>query len=74
MSNEKDNKRTVLIVDDDTFLLDMYCVKFKEAGYTVVPALGSLDALEKLEEKLSPSAILLDVVMPAMDGFELLQK
>jgi DNA-binding response OmpR family regulator len=72
MTTNKGKK--VLIVDDDTFLLDMYSVKFKEEGYTVIPALGSVDALEKLEEGERPDAMLLDVVMPAMDGFELLTK
>ena len=74
MHSDKTTGKKVLIVDDDTFLLDMYSVKFKEEGYTVLPALGSIDALEKLEEGANPDAILLDVVMPAMDGFELLTK
>lgn len=74
MTANNSQGRKVLIVDDDTFLLDMYSVKFKEEGFTVIPALGSVDALEKLEEGIDPEAMLLDVVMPAMDGFELLTK
>lgn len=74
MPDKQTKGKKVLIVDDDTFLLDMYSVKFKEEGYAVIPALGSIDALEKLEEGEKPDAMLLDIVMPAMDGFELLAK
>ncbi|PCI29722.1 response regulator, partial [Candidatus Wolfebacteria bacterium] len=63
-----------LIVDDDTFLLDMYSVKFKEKGFDVSLALSSRDALVMLEEGLEPSVIALDIVMPTMDGLELLEK
>ncbi|MCK5096258.1 MAG: response regulator [Candidatus Pacebacteria bacterium] len=66
--------KTILIVDDDKFLLDMYVVKFKEKGFHVVPALGSVEALDTLQEGLDPTVVLLDLVMPEMDGFELLQK
>ena len=71
MTNED---KTILIVDDDKFLLDMYVVKFKEKGFNVVPALGSMEALDTLQGELDPTFVLLDLVMPAMDGFELLQK
>jgi len=66
-------KKKVLIVDDDKFLLDMYTVKFNENGFEVIPALGSLDALNKIKEGVNPDIMLLDIVMPTMDGFELLE-
>lgn len=62
----------ICIVDDDKFLLDMYTMKFKEKSFDVTQAVGSIDALNKLKEGLTPDVILLDVVMPTMDGFELL--
>ncbi|MGB2580661.1 MAG: response regulator [Minisyncoccia bacterium] len=65
--------KKILIVDDDKFLLDMYTYKFKEKGFDVIQAFGSLDAYDKLKkEGITPDVMLLDVVMPAMDGFELL--
>lgn len=64
--------KKIFIVDDDKFLLDMYTFKFKEKGFDVMQAFGSVDALNKLKGGISPDVILLDVVMPAMDGFELL--
>lgn len=69
--NNIENKKT-LIVDDDNFLLDMYARKFQETGFSVMPCLGSVEALAKLREGYVPDIILLDIVMPKMDGFEFL--
>ena len=67
-------KKTILIIDDDKFLLDMYAIKFGEKNFAVTSALGSIEALEKMQAGFDPVVVLLDLVMPAMDGFELLQK
>lgn len=67
-------KKKILIVDDDKFLLDMYSIKFGESGYETTTALNGEEALKKLEEGLRPEVCLVDVVMPGMDGFELVQK
>jgi two-component system OmpR family response regulator len=66
--------KTVLIVDDDSFLLDMYAMRFTQAGFTVETAMSASQTLEKLKEGLVPDVMLLDVVMPATDGFELLEQ
>lgn len=68
-----ENKKKILIVDDDNFLLDMYAVKFKGAGYEVNANLDAKDALNKLKEGFSPDIILLDIVMPGIDGLEFLR-
>ena len=67
------NKK-ILIVDDDSFLLDMYALKFTQSGFEVTTGLGALPALEKLRAGYMPDLILLDIVMPGMDGFEFLGK
>jgi len=68
-----ENKK-ILIIDDDSFLLDMYALKFSQAGYDVTTALGALPALEKLRGGFVPDIILMDLVMPVIDGFEFLEK
>lgn len=62
----------ILLVDDDEFLLDMYSVKFQEAGFTLDIAANGEDALKKIKDG-SYDVILLDIIMPGMDGFEVLQ-
>lgn len=62
----------VLLVDDDQFLLNMYSIKFKASGFEVETASGGPDALSKLRNGLLSDVLLLDVVMPAMDGLEFL--
>lgn len=66
--------KKILIVDDDSFLLDMYALKFSKSNFSVSTAIGPESTLEKLRGGFSPDIILLDIMMPVMDGFELLEK
>lgn len=63
--------KKILIVDDDPFILDMYILKFKEQGFDVENARDGKVGLEKIES-YKPDALLLDIVMPVMDGFDVL--
>ncbi|KKU06004.1 MAG: Two component transcriptional regulator, winged helix family [Parcubacteria group bacterium GW2011_GWA2_45_30] len=65
--------KNVFLIDDDPFILDMYTLKFKEHGFGVDSARNGKEALEKLKT-LKPDCILLDIVMPEMDGFEVLRE
>ncbi len=65
--------KKILIVDDDEFLLEMYALKFKDSGFDVDSAKGGEETLAKLREGARPDIMLLDVVMPVMDGFEVLR-
>jgi DNA-binding response OmpR family regulator len=69
-----EQKKKILIVDDDNFLIDMYALKFSKSNFNVITALGPEIALEKLRGDFDPDIILLDIIMPVMDGFELLEK
>jgi DNA-binding response OmpR family regulator len=72
MADLKSHK--ILIVDDDKFLLDMYSIKFTEQGFGVDTALGSEVALEKIDNSLRPDIFLVDLLMPKIDGFQLIEK
>ncbi|KKQ83017.1 MAG: response regulator [Parcubacteria group bacterium GW2011_GWB1_38_8] len=65
-------KYKILIVDDDKFLLDMYKKKFESNGAEVDVALGSEETLAKLRDGAKPDILILDVIMPKIDGIELL--
>lgn len=63
----------ILIVDDDKFLLNMYSIKFQKENFEVFTASDGKSALEQLEKGTEPDAIVLDIVMPIMDGLEMLE-
>jgi two-component system chemotaxis response regulator CheY len=67
-------KRKILIVDDDSFLLDMYALKFSQNNFEVYTAVSGINALEKLKGGLSPDVMLMDIIMPEMNGFEALEQ
>ena len=62
----------VLIIDDDKFLLNIYSIKFSKNGFEVNSATSGEEALNKIKEGYNPDIILLDIVMPGMDGFDVL--
>ncbi len=67
------NPYRLYLVDDDRFLLDMYAVKFKAAGHEVTAFSGGEEVLKALREQPAPDALLIDIVMPGMTGFEILE-
>ena len=66
-------KHTVLIVDDDKFLLEMYKKKFETAGVHADVVVGADEALSKLRGGTEPEVLVLDIIMPGMNGLELLK-
>ena len=66
--------KSILVVDDEQDLRVMIKSIFERAGYTqVITAASAQEALKILSKKM-PEIIILDVMMPGMDGFELLQE
>ncbi len=67
-------KKKILIVDDDSFLLDMYAFKFSQNNFAVYTAMNGVQAIEKLKNESGFDVLLVDIIMPEMDGFEMLEK
>ena len=67
-------KRKIFIIDDDSFLLDMYALKFSQNNFEVFTAVSGVQVIEKLKGGLRPDVMLIDIIMPEMDGFEMLEK
>ena len=65
----------VYLVDDDRFLLDLYAVKFRDAGHEVSVFGSGEELLAALKKSgvISPDVILLDLIMPGIGGFEVLE-
>ncbi|MCF8329783.1 MAG: response regulator transcription factor [Crocinitomicaceae bacterium] len=70
MQNSKGH--TILLVDDETDILDFLSYNIRKEGYKVFTATNGEDGV-KLAQQLSPSLIILDVMMPKMDGIEACQ-
>lgn len=64
--------KKILAVDDERHIVRLVQVNLERAGYEVVTAFDGKDALEKVEAE-QPDLVVLDVMMPYMDGFEVLQ-
>ena len=67
-----DNKTSVLIIEDDSYISDMYKIKLESENFEVATAKDGIIGIKMLE-KQKPDIILLDVVMPKMDGFDVLK-
>lgn len=69
--NEK--KKKVLIVEDEKFLRDLLNLKLQAEGFAVSTAIEGREALQKIKND-PPQLVLLDLVLPGLDGFEVLKK
>lgn len=65
-------KNKILIIEDDNFISDMYRMKLESEGFNVRIAEDGQKGLEEVNKE-KPDLVLLDVVMPRMDGFGVLQ-
>ena len=75
MAQERIDPRsiTVLVVDDEPRLVDVVRMNLEVEGYRVVAAASGMEALERLKQDL-PDLVILDVMMPELDGYETLRQ
>jgi two-component system alkaline phosphatase synthesis response regulator PhoP/two-component system response regulator VicR len=64
--------RRILVVDDERHIVRLVQVNLERAGYEVLTAYDGIEAMEKVKTE-SPDMVVLDVMMPRMDGFEVLK-
>ncbi|MFY9457693.1 MAG: response regulator [Candidatus Spechtbacterales bacterium] len=62
----------ILLIEDDPFLSEIYVAKFKEAGFEMSHAADGSRGLQKIKDE-HPDLLILDIVMPNIDGFEILR-
>ena len=64
--------KKILAVDDKKYIADILKVVLEEEGYEVIPVYSGRECLEKLKT-LKPDLILLDIIMPEMNGWRVLE-
>ncbi len=70
---EKDSKRLVMIIEDDKFLRELAGQKLEKEGFNVMGESSGKEALEVMRNR-KPDVIILDLILPGMDGYEVLQE
>jgi two-component system KDP operon response regulator KdpE len=73
MSKEKYQDHTILVVDDEKRIVRFIRLNLEQDGFKVLSAYNGTEALEQVRKQL-PNLVLLDVMMPDLDGFEVLKK
>jgi DNA-binding response OmpR family regulator len=63
----------ILVVDDEKDLVEVLTLRLEGSGFKVIVAYDGGEALKKVKEE-NPDLIILDIVMPVMDGFEVLAR
>ncbi len=65
-------EKTILIVDDEFFIVNALSVKFRNSNYAVATARNGIEALERVREA-KPDLVITDFQMPGMNGMELVE-
>jgi len=68
-----EKKKKILVVDDETDFLEVIKIRLEASNYEVITATSGEEAL-KLYKEVKPSAIILDVLLPGINGMEVLEK
>lgn len=70
-SKHASNPTSILIVEDDDEIRDLLAEMLAEAGFTVATARNGREGLDRLRSGPHPDVVLLDLMMPVMDGWQL---
>jgi DNA-binding response OmpR family regulator len=70
---DTENKKRILLAEDDPFLIDIYTTKLKDSDFDVDTAANGEEILKKAKE-IKFDLLILDIVLPHMDGWEIIGK
>lgn len=65
--------KKILIVEDDKFLRELIARKLTDEGFEIIEAVDGEDGIKKIKE-MKPDLVLLDLILPSIDGFEVLSR
>jgi len=68
-----DGAKIIMIIEDDRFLSSLMKARFEKDGFTTVQAFDGAEAMQLLKQSPVPNLIILDLIMPKVTGFEVLQ-
>lgn len=66
-------KQKIVLIEDDETLAEVLYAELNEAGFEVFPAFDGREGLKQVREK-RPDLVLLDIILPEMNGFEVLEE
>ena len=73
MANSPIKRPIILIVEDEVFLTNLLLLRFQKENFEVIQAFSGTEALKKLEQTI-PDLVLLDLILPNKNGFEVLEE
>lgn len=65
--------KTILIIEDDKFLRELIAQKLIKEGYDIIEAIDGEEGMKRVKEE-KPNLVLLDLILPGIDGFEVLSR
>ena len=69
----RDKKKKILFIEDESDQIMMISLRLKNSGYAVISAMEGEEGLKKAAEEI-PDFILVDILMPGIDGFEVCRR
>jgi DNA-binding response OmpR family regulator len=73
MSHSEDDRKQVLVVDDDSDILELLCTLLRDNGYTAIGAHDANSAVAWVRENV-PDLLLIDYMLPETDGMAILRR
>ena len=68
-----DNRKTILMIEDDSFLRNLYRDKIEKEGFGFIEAANGLEGMNKIKNE-GPDLVLLDILLPMKSGFDVLEE